>query len=90
MLTSTGYPDIYVSKLDASGNFAAATHVGKTRGGQGRRHHPGRLRQRLHYGRVHGHDRLRPTAGTYNLISQGGFDVFVLKLTRVSPLRATD
>src|SRR5262249_14765317 len=32
-LTSTGYPDIYVSKLDPNGNFAAATHVGGNVGG---------------------------------------------------------
>jgi hypothetical protein len=90
-LQSAGDFDIFVSKLDTNGNFAAAARMGSG----------GNLSRDDGYGiAVDGSGNVYstgdfmntadfdPTAGTYSLTSHGSFDIFVSKLTQSSPLLA--
>jgi len=83
-LTSAGGEDIFVSKLDASGNFVWACRMGAAGGGgaddagygiavgtDGSVHTTGFFTDTADFD---------PGAGTYNLTSAGGDDVFVSKL----------
>lgn len=79
-LTSAGDDDVFVSKLDANGNFLCAARMG------------GIGRDRAYSLAIDGNENcyvagffadtgdFDPGAGTYNLTTAGGFDVFVVKL----------
>ncbi len=91
-LTSAGDDDVFVSKLDANGNFLCAARMG------------GIGRDRAYSLAIDGNENcyvagffadtgdFDPGAGTYNLTTVGGFDVFVVKLDMsvcISPLIAS-
>jgi hypothetical protein len=86
---------VFVSKLDASGNYVAAAGVAGSAGGNGLGMARGIALDGT--GNVYvtgffkGTADFDPTGGTYNLTPNGGFgDAFVLKLTQTSPLLAAD
>jgi hypothetical protein len=82
-MTAIGYHDLFVSKLDASGNFVWAIQVG---GNSGNVHVEGNAIAVDASGNAYVTGQLQYTAdfdpgpGVFNLSSAGGFDVFVLKL----------
>ncbi len=79
-LTSAGDDDVFISKLDANGNFLCAARMG------------GIGRDRAYSLAIDGNENcyvtgffadtadFDPGAGTYNLTTVGGFDVFAVKL----------
>jgi hypothetical protein len=79
-LTSAGMQDIFISKLDASGNFIWAKTMGSTIGDSG-------LSIALDYsgnvyttGYFYGTADFDPNIDTFNLTSSGGVDIFISKL----------
>jgi hypothetical protein len=79
-LSSAGMDDVFISKLDADGNFVWAKNVGSTDqdesfsvvlDGSGNVYVTGN-----YFGTVD----FDPGAGNYNLTAAGGYDVFILKL----------
>ncbi|MBC7865495.1 MAG: SBBP repeat-containing protein, partial [Bacteroidia bacterium] len=82
-LTSTGSGfDIYVSKLDVTGNFVWATKMGGTSIDCGRSLTIDALDNIYLTGRFAGTADFDPGAGTSNLISNGSDDIFVMKLSQ--------
>lgn len=79
-LTSSGSRDIYISKLDVSGNFVWAKKIGGSGADRG---HSIALDNSNNYvyvaGEYSGTTDFDPGAGTYNLISAGGQDSFITK-----------
>jgi len=80
-LTSSGYQDIFVSKLDASGNFVWAKSMGNpTSGDVGNDITVDAAGNVYVTGHFQGTADFDPSAGVSNLTSAGSLDVFVLKL----------
>nr|WP_294862740.1 T9SS type A sorting domain-containing protein [uncultured Fluviicola sp.] len=87
---SAGGADIFIHKLDASGNFLWVRTLGETGAdlshglaldNSGHIHTTGYFQDTLDFD---------PGVGTANLIAAGGVDVFVLKLEPCSPTTGTD
>ena len=79
-MTSAGFEDIFILRLDASGNFVWARRIGGPMGdygtslaldGNGNVYTTGRFSETADFD---------PGAGTYDLTSAGGDDIFVSKL----------
>jgi len=79
-LTAKGGPDIYISKLDVSGNFVWARQLGGTQydaglsidlDASGGIYSTGYFEDTVDFD---------PGAGVYELMSEGGYDIFVSKL----------
>ncbi len=80
MVSNAGLYDIYISKLDASGNFVWAKQIGSAGqdAGNGITLDPlGNIYVTGYFTNTADFD---PNAGTFNLTSAGGYDAFVLKL----------
>ncbi len=72
--------DIFVSKLDTSGNFVWAKHLGENSGERGYSIATDNLGNVYSTGTFVGTADFDPGAGTFSLISAGGQDVFISKL----------
>ncbi len=79
-LTSTGSFDIFISKLDNSGNFVWAKALGGTLGGFGKDISVDSSGNVYTSGDFAGTVDFDPGPGTFDLVSVGGYDVFVSKL----------
>lgn len=79
-LTSTGNLDIFISKLDANGNFIWASSFGGTSNDNGFSIAIDEYNHIYTSGLFQGTVDFDPTAGTYNLSSAGDNDVFILKM----------
>jgi hypothetical protein len=79
-LTSVGSYDIFVSKIDASGNFVWAKQMGGTNIDYGTSIAVDASGNSYLTGMFIGTADFDPGVGTFNLISSGGTDVFVCKL----------
>ncbi|HLG35711.1 MAG TPA: SBBP repeat-containing protein [Bacteroidia bacterium] len=79
-LASAGLNDIFISKLDASGNFAGAKAMGGTSNDQGNSISIDTSGNVYSTGKFSGTVDFDPGAGTFNLTSAGGQDIFVNKL----------
>jgi len=80
-VTSNGYADIFIQKLDASGTFIWA----KSMGGPGNNTRANSITTDASgyvftTGRFNGTVDFDPGAGTFNLTSNGNFDIFIQKL----------
>ena len=78
--TSAGSDDIFVSKLDASGNYAWAKAMGWTSQDEGRAIAVDGSGSVYTTGRFQGTADFDPGVGTANLTAAGGNDIFVSKL----------
>lgn len=79
-LTATGQSDIYISKLDASGNFLWAKRIGGNSWDDGTEIEidpSGNIYLTGHFSGIVDFD---PSVGTSNLTSAGDYDIFVCKL----------
>ncbi|MCU0440201.1 MAG: putative Ig domain-containing protein, partial [Raineya sp.] len=79
-LTSTGGEDIFVSKLDASGNFVWAKSIGGTSNDQGNSIVVDASGNVYTTGFFQGTADFDPGTGVFNLTSAGSYDIFVSKL----------
>ena len=79
-LTSAGQDDIFVSKLDAAGNFVWAKQLGGTDTDAGRSIALDASGNVYTTGSFSGTADFDPGAATFNLTAAGGFDIFVSKL----------
>ena len=79
-LTSAGNYDVFVSKLDASGNYVWAKSVGGTSGDGGHAVGVDSSQDVYVTGSFSGTADFDTSAGLANLTSSGGVDVYVLKL----------
>jgi uncharacterized membrane protein YqhA len=79
-LTSAGNYDIFVSKLDSSGNFVWARRMGGTSGDYGYSIAVAADGSVYTSGYFQGMADFDPGAGTYNLTSTGNYDIFISKL----------
>ena len=79
-LTSAGWADIFVSKLDSSGNFGWAKRMGGTSGDWGLGIAVDSAGNVYTTGVFRGTADFDPGPGTYNLTEAGGGDIFVSKL----------
>ncbi|MCY7421351.1 MAG: SBBP repeat-containing protein [Chitinophagaceae bacterium] len=81
-LTSAGYYDIFVSKLDPSGNFVEAINMGGAASEYGQSIATDALGNLYISGDFYGTADFDPGAGTNNLTPVGSGDIFVLKLSQ--------
>ena len=88
-LTSAGQGDIFVSKLDASGNFVWAKRMGGTSWDGGSFIAVDASGNVYTTGDFQGTANFDPGTGTFNLTSAGGYDIFVEKLSQTSALPVT-
>lgn len=79
-LTASGGPDVFVSKLDASGNFVWAIRMGGTNVEDGASVAVDAAGNVYTTGYFQGTADFDPGAGATNLTSSGGSDIFVSKL----------
>jgi len=79
-LTSIGSNNIFISKLDSSGNFVWAKQFGGTSGSMGNSIAIDASGNVYTTGFFWGTADFDPGAGTYNLTSAGGMDIFISKL----------
>ena len=79
-LTSAGNADIFISKLNASGNFVWAKNMGAASEDDGSAVAVDALGNVYTTGDFNGTVDFDPGIGTFNLISAGSYDVFVSKL----------
>lgn len=79
-LTSAGYEDVYVSKLDAAGNYLWAVNVGGNGSDYCQSIALDNLNNIYLSGTFSGTADFDPGSGTHNLNSAGSLDVFFLKL----------
>ena len=79
-LTSAGSQDIFICKLDASGNFLWASRAGDSAMDQGLSIATDALGNVFTTGYFEGTADFDPGAGTFNLTSTGGSDIFISKL----------
>lgn len=79
-MTSNGNNDIYVTKLDASGNLAWSKSIGGTGADNGYSVISDLSGNVYVFGDFTGTVDFDPNAGTYNLTSNGQGDIFMLKL----------
>jgi hypothetical protein len=80
-LTSAGQDDIFISKMDASGNFAWAQKIGSTGGDHGQSLAVDASGNIYVVGNYEATVDFDPGAGTSNLTSAGGWDIFVCKFS---------
>ncbi|MDP1725779.1 MAG: SBBP repeat-containing protein [Bacteroidota bacterium] len=81
-LTSSGSDDIYIAKLDASGNIVWATHMGGTLSDWGRDIAVDASGNVYTLGWFNDIANLDPRAGIFNLTSKGKSDIFVHKMNQ--------
>lgn len=79
-LTSTGRSDIYISKLDAAGNFVWAKSIGGNGWDDGAGIALDALGNIILTGHFSGTADFDPGAGTANLTAAGDYDIFICKL----------
>ena len=79
-LTSAGSGDIFISKLDAAGNFVWAKKMGGTSGDYGNSIALDASGNVFTTGIFQGTVDFDPGAGTFNLTSAGNYDIFISKL----------
>ncbi len=79
-LTSTGSNDVFISKLDSSGNFVWAINIGGTNSELGRSIAVDGNGNVYIIGIFYGTADFDPGAGVFNLTSAGNQDVFIFKL----------
>jgi len=79
-MTSAGFTDIFVSKLDLLGNFVWAKQMGGVSGDQGHSIAVDSSGNVYTTGRFEGTADFDPGAGTFNMTSAGSADIFVSKL----------
>ena len=79
-IAAIGSYDVFISKLDANGNFIWAKQFGGTGFDRGRSIRTDVAGNVYTTGQFSGTADFNPDAGTYNLTSLGSFDVFVSKL----------
>lgn len=79
-LTSSGVSDIFISKLDSSGNFVWAKKVGGTGDDYGNGLDMDANNNIYITGNFSGTADFDPGAGTNNMVSSGDYDNFILKL----------
>ena len=79
-LTSTGNTDIFIQKLDPSGNFLWAQSFGDVNGDDGLSIAVDASGNVYATGRYQGTPDFDPGAGTANLISNGSYDIYIQKL----------
>ena len=79
-LTSAGFSDIYVSKLDPLGNFLWAIRIGGTSSASGSAIENDGSGNIFVFGSFSGTVDFDPGAGIFNLTSAGSSDIYVLKL----------
>jgi hypothetical protein len=79
-LTSTGLQDGFISKLDSSGNYLWAKRIGGTNPASGRSVTIDGSGNVYTTGTFAGTVDFDPGAGTSNLTSTGGYDIFISKL----------
>jgi gliding motility-associated-like protein len=79
-LTSPGNRDIFISKLDASGNFVWAKRLGGTGNDDGYSIAIDASGNVLTTGEFFGTSDFDPGTGTFNLTSAGSWDIFISKL----------
>jgi hypothetical protein len=79
-LTSIGARDIFISKLNTSGNFVWAKQIGGTGQGYALSIAIDALGNVLTTGSLYGTADFDPGTGTYNLTSVGGNDIFISEL----------
>ncbi|HEY9082330.1 MAG TPA: SBBP repeat-containing protein [Vicingaceae bacterium] len=80
-LSSAGGQDIFISKLDASGNFVWAKKIGSASSDIGQSITIDTSENIYTTGRFANIADFDPGAGVFNLSSAGGNDIFILKLT---------
>ena len=79
-LTSVGSTDIFISKLDAAGNFVWAKQMGGTMDDRGQSIALDASGNVYTTGYFNGTADFDPGAGTFNLTSAGSYDIFVHKM----------
>ncbi len=79
-LTAAGYVDIFVSKLNASGNFVWAKSMGGTNDDRSFSITTDVSGNVYTTGQFYGSADFNPGPGTFSLVSAGGFDIFISKL----------
>ncbi len=79
-LTSAGDRDVFIQKLDASGNFTWAKQIGDTSSDAGLSITVDALGNVYTTGFFEGATDFDPGAGTFNLTSAGNWDIFIQKL----------
>ena len=88
-LTSAGGTDVFVSKIDSSGNLLLAKSFGGTANDVGRSITFDSTGNIYTTGEFAGTVDFDPGTGTTNLISAGGYDVFILRLDPSGDARAS-
>ena len=78
--TAPGWSNIFVSKLDASGNFVWAKSIGQTFENTGRGIAVNLIGEVYVTGYFNGTADFDPDAGTFNMSSAGLSDIFIMKL----------
>jgi hypothetical protein len=89
-LTSQGFIDIFIQKLDPSGNFLWAKSFGDTINDVGLSITVDASGNVYTTGYFYGTVDFDPGAGTNNLSSQGSYDAFIQKMSPCSPTTGTD
>ncbi len=79
-LTSVGRADVYISKLDATGNYVWAKRIGGTGSDEGFAIKTDASNNIYITGSFEGTVDFDPNGGTTNLSSNGNVDIFILKL----------
>ncbi len=79
--TNYGFPDVFISKLDASGNFVWAEHIGGILYDNAWSIAVNSSGDVFTSGHFSGTTDFNPGAGVYNLTSGPGFDMFISKLS---------
>src|ERR1041385_6107721 len=85
-LAASGYNDMFISKLDSAGNFVWARSVGGSTYVWGQSIAVDGSGNVLVTGVFDGTVDFDPGAGTFNLASAGGYDIFVLRLDNLGNL----
>ena len=89
-LTSNGILDGFIQKLDAGGNFIWAKSMGGTSIVLGRCITTDASGNVLIIGYYQDTADFDPGPGTFNLMSKGGYDIFIQKLNQCAPNTGTD
>ncbi|MFI5203753.1 MAG: SBBP repeat-containing protein [Flavobacteriales bacterium] len=80
IVTSTGWSDIFICKLDSSGNFIWAKQMGGVNNDYSRHIVSDNSNNMYTTGSFDLTADFDPGVGTFNLVSAGGYDVFISKL----------
>ena len=79
-LTASGSNDVFILKIDSSGNLIWAKQMGGTNGGEGRSIAVDAIGNVYTTGEFYGTIDFDPGTGTHNLTSLGSSDIFIQKL----------